>query len=49
MIAAIVAPASGTRSKSATRTPSVTAYGMPVANRTTVEIGPAMTLISISR
>jgi hypothetical protein len=46
MIAASVAPASGIRSRMATRTPSATAYGTPrISSKIVVEI-PAITLIS---
>src|SRR5439155_977308 len=41
----IVAPTSGTRSKTATASPSGTGYGTWVATRTAVVTEPAMTLI----
>ena len=43
--AAIVAPASGIRSRIATRSPSATAYGTPTIESTAVETIPAITLI----
>jgi hypothetical protein len=44
--AAIVAPASGIRSSSATSRPSATAYGTPRTSRTAVDTMPAMRLIA---
>ena len=44
MIPAIVAPASGIRSRIATSSPSATAYGTPIAIRTIV-VTPAIRLI----
>ena len=46
MIAAIVAPASGIRSRTATITPSATANGTPSASRIAVVSVPAIKLIS---
>ena len=45
-IAAIVAPASGIRSRIATISPSATAYGTPSISRTIVVRLPAIRLIS---
>ena len=44
--AAMVAPASGTRSSTATITPRATAYGTPTISRTIVVERPAMKLIA---
>jgi len=44
-MAAIVAPASGIRSRIATSKPSATAYGTPTIRSTTVVSVPAMRLI----
>ena len=46
MIAAIVAPASGIRSSSATISPSATAYGTPRISSTIVVSVPAIRLIT---
>ena len=46
MIAAIVAPASGTRSRIATTRPSATANGTPMISSTIVVETPATRLIS---
>ncbi len=45
MTAAIVAPASGTRSRIATSRPSANAKGTPMIHSTTPEKTPAMTLM----
>ena len=45
MMAAIVAPASGIRSRIATISPSARAYGTPVMSRTIVVSVPAIRLI----
>ncbi len=45
MIAAIVAPASGIRSRIATINPRATAKGTPVISSTTVVLAPAIRLI----
>ena len=44
--AAIVAPASGMRSSSATSSPRATAYGTPVIQNTIPDATPAIRLIS---
>jgi hypothetical protein len=46
MMAARVAPASGIKSRMATSRPSANAYGTSMISSTTVEVIPAMTLIS---
>ena len=46
MIAAIVAPASGIRSRIATTRPSATAYGTPSTSSTAVDVTPAIRLIA---
>ena len=43
---AMVAPASGIRSRMATSNPSATAYGTPMISNTTVAVTPATRLIS---
>ena len=45
-IAAIVAPASGIRSRIPTTSPSASAYGTPTSSSTSVEAMAAMRLIS---